>query len=131
MHNKRFKVLSCIVFVTGVLSGLVGGSGMPSQSIQTEEKTIAPDVNVITAQYDTEGQNQEAEGQEGGTESEGIGADRVSLGEVETVNAAAFGNPKEVLDHMPITSEVEVKKTGEDEFLHFCCQSWKGICSAG
>lgn len=115
MHNKRFKVLSCIVFVTGVLSGFVGCSGMPSRSIQTEEKTIAPDVNVITAQYDTEGQNQEAEGQEGGTESEGIGADRVSLGEVETVNAAAFGNPKEVLDHMPITSEVEVKKAGEDE----------------
>ena len=24
--------------------------------------------------------------------------------QLETVNAAAFGNPKEVLDHMPITS---------------------------
>ncbi len=94
---------------------------MPSQSIQTEEKTIASDVNATTAQYDTEGQNQEeersfeAEGQKGVTESEGIGADRVSLGEVEIVNAAAFGNPKEVLDNMPITSEVEVKKAGEDE----------------
>ena len=94
---------------------------MPSQSIQTEEKTIASDVNATTAQYDTEGQNQEeersfeAEGQKGVTESEGIGADRVSLGEVEIVNAAAFGNPKEVLDNMPITSEVEVKKAGEEE----------------
>lgn len=37
------------------------------------------------------------------------------MGEVETVNAAAFGNPKEVLDHMPITSSVTVIKTGEDE----------------
>ena len=129
MHNKRFKVLSCIVFVTGVLSGLVGCSGMPSQSIQTEEKTIAPDVNVITAQYDTEGQNHEAEGQEGGTESEGIGADRVSLGEVETVNAAVFGNPKEVLDHMPITSEVEVKKAGEDELqIEFKLEN-VGLCT--
>ena len=54
---------------------------MPSQSIQTEEKTIASDVNATTAQYDTEGQNQEeersfeAEGQKGVTESEGIGGD--------------------------------------------------------
>ena len=31
------------------------------------------------------------------------------------MNAAEFGNPKEVLDNMPITSEVEVKKAGEDE----------------
>ena len=110
-----------MVFVTSALSGLGGCSSMPSQSIQTEEKTIASDVNATTAQYDTEGQNQEeersfeAEGQKGVTESEGIGADRVSLGEAEIVNAAAFGNPKEVLDHMPITSEVEVKKAGEDE----------------
>ena len=121
MCNKNLKVLSCLFFVTGVLSGLAGCSSMPSQSIQTEEKTIASDVNATTAQYDTEGQNQEeersfeAEGQKGVTESEGIGADRVSLGEVEIVNAAAFGNPKEVLDNMPITSEVEVKKAGEDE----------------
>lgn len=121
MCNKNLKVLSCLFFVTSALSGLGGCSSMPSQSIQTEEKTIASDVNATTAQYDTEGQNQEeersfeAEGQKGVTESEGIGADRVSLGEVEIVNAAAFGNPKEVLDNMPITSEVEVKKAGEDE----------------
>ena len=31
MHNKSFKVLGCIVFVTGVLSGLAGCSSMPSQ----------------------------------------------------------------------------------------------------
>ena len=44
-----------------------------------------------------------------------MAGDYTSLGEVETVNAAAFGNPKEVLDHMPITSNVTVIKTGEDE----------------
>ena len=57
MHNKSFKVLGCIVFVTGVLSGLAGCSSMPSQSVQTEEKAIESDVNATTAQNDTEGQN--------------------------------------------------------------------------
>ena len=56
MHNKSFKVLSCIVFATGVLSGLAGCGSMQSQSIQTEEKAIESDVNVTTAQNDTEGQ---------------------------------------------------------------------------
>ena len=121
MHNKSFKVLSCIVFVTGVLSGLSGCSSMPSRSIQTEEKAIESDVNATTAQNDTEGQNQEAErsleaeGQKVGTELEGVGADCVGLGEVEIVNAVGFGNPQKVLDHMPITSDVEVKKTEDDE----------------
>ncbi len=117
MHNKSFKVLSCIVFATGVLSGLAGCGSMQSQSIQTEEKAIESDVNVTTAQNDTEGQNQEAERSldAEGQKLEGVGADRVGLGEVEIVNAVGFSNPKEVLDHMPITSEVEVKKAGEDE----------------
>ena len=65
-----------------------------------------------TAQNDTEGQNQEAERSldAEGQKLEGVGADRVGLGEVEIVNAVGFSNPKEVLDHMPITSDVEVKK---------------------
>ncbi len=37
----------------------------------------------------------------------------IGLGEVEIVNAARFGNPKEVLDNSVFTSDVEVKKTGE------------------
>ena len=90
---------------------------MQSQSIQTEEKAIESDVNVTTAQNDTEGQNQEAERSldAEGQKLEGVGADRVGLGEVEIVNAVGFSNPKEVLDHMPITSDVEVKKTEDDE----------------
>lgn len=121
MRNKNLKVLIGMVFITSALSGLAGCSSMSFKSIQTEEKTIASDVVVTTAQYDTEGQNQEAErsfdaeGQKVGTESEATGVDRVSLDEVEIVNAAALGNPKEVLDNMPITSDVEVKKAGEDE----------------
>ena len=121
MHNQSFKALSRIVFVTGALSGLAGCSSMPSQSIQTEEKAIESDVTVTTAQNDTESQkheaerSSEAEGQNFGRELDGIGADRVGLDEVEIVNAVEFGNPKEVLEHMPITSDVEVKKTEDDE----------------
>ncbi len=37
------------------------------------------------------------------------------MGEMEIVNAVEFGNPKEVLDHMSIASNVTVIKTGEDE----------------
>lgn len=37
------------------------------------------------------------------------------MSEAEIVNAAEFGNPQEVLDQMPIVSNVEVKKTGKDE----------------
>ena len=92
MNKKSFKVLSCIVFVTGVLSGLPGGG-----QNQEAERSL------------------DAEGQKVGTELEGVGADRVGLGEVEIVNAVGFGNPKEVLDHMPITSDVEVKKTEDNE----------------
>ncbi len=44
MHNKSFRILSCMVLVIGVLLGLAGCGGMPSKSIQTEE-TIVPDVD--------------------------------------------------------------------------------------
>ena len=121
MRKKNFRVLCSMVFVTSVLSGLAGCGNMSSQSIQTEEQTIAADVDATTAQYDTEGQNQEternfdAEGQKAGTEPEGMQEERVSAGEVEIVNAAEFGNPKEVLENTPITSNVEVRKAEEDE----------------
>lgn len=65
-----------MIFVTIVLSGLAGCGSMSSQSIQTEEETIVADVDATTAQYDTEGQNQEternfdAEGQKAETEPE-------------------------------------------------------------
>ena len=70
---------------------------------------------------DAVGQNREtdrdidAAGQNSERESGDFAEDHVSLDEVEIVNAAEFGNPKEVLDHMPMTSNVEVKKTEEDE----------------
>ena len=56
------------------------------------------------------------EGQNDGTESKGCQGDCDNLGEVEIVNDAEFGNPKEVLENMPITSNVAVKKTGEYVF---------------
>lgn len=85
MCNKKFKILSCMVLVTGALSGLVGCGSTSSNAIHIEEG------------------------------SEDLAGDYTGLDEMEIVNAAEFGNPKEVLDHMPIASNVTVIKTGEDE----------------
>ena len=62
----------------------------------------------IATEYDEEGQNV-------GVESKDNEGDSIALDEVEIVSAAEFGNPKEVLDNTTITSNVEVKKTEEDE----------------
>lgn len=119
--NKNFRILSCIVLVTSALSGLTGCGAMSSESIRTGEKATALDVDATTAESDAERKNKETEaGFETGeqiiaTEPEGDEGESAGLGGVEIVNAAKFGNPGEVLDHMPITSNVEVKKTEEDE----------------
>ena len=119
MCNKNLKILGCMVLVTGALSGLAGCSCMPSKPIQTEEKTITSDVDYTTTECDADEQNQkrdfDAEEPDTGRDSEDLAGDDTGLGEMEIVNAAEFGNPKEVLDHMPIASNVTVIKTGEDE----------------
>ena len=121
MSYKKLSILGGMVVVTCALSGLAGCSSMSTKSIWTEEKASAPDVDGTTAEYDEAGQNREtdrdidAAGQNSERESGDFAEDHVSLDEVEIVNAAEFGNPKEVLDHMPMTSNVEVKKTEEDE----------------
>ncbi len=121
MGNKNFTMLICIVLVTSVLSGLTGCSAASSESIRAEEKASALDVDDTVAESSAEGQNQETEAgfdageQNVGTESKGNGGEYASLGEVEIMNAAEFGNLKETLEDMPITSNVEVKKTEEDE----------------
>ena len=61
MCNKNLKTLSCMVLVAGALSGLAGCSCMPSKPIQTEEKTIASDVDDTTTAYNAEGQDQKME----------------------------------------------------------------------
>ena len=119
MCNKNLKTLSCMVLVTGALSGLTGCSCMPSKPIRTEEITITSDVDDTTTECDADEQNQkrdfDAEEPDTGRDSEDLAGDDTGLGEMEIVNAAEFGNPKEVLDHMPIASNVTVIKTGEDE----------------
>ncbi len=120
MCNKNLRILSGMVFVTVALSGVAGCSSRSTQSTRTEEKIVF-DVDDAVTEYVAVGQNQEAERdfdaeeQNAGRGSEDIAGDRVSPDEVEIMNAAEFGNPKEVLDHMPITSNVTVIKTGEDE----------------
>ena len=98
----------CLVLVFAAFTGLEGCSTMSSESAQGNEKAIVSNIDDTTAEYHGEGQNS-------GTESKGNGEERVGLSEAEIVNAAEFGNPKEVLDQMPIVSNVEVKKTGKDE----------------
>lgn len=119
MCNKSLKTLSCMVLVTGVLSALTGCICMPSKPIRTEEITITSDVDDTMTECDANGQDQkrdfDAEELDAGRSSEDLAGDNTGLGEVEIVNAAEFGNPKEVLDHMPITSDVEVKKTEDNE----------------
>ena len=119
MCNKNLKTLSCMVLVTGALSGLTGCSCMPSKPIRTEEITITSDVDDTTTECDADEQNQKGTSMQRNRIREGIlktwQESDTGLGEMEIVNAAEFGNPKEVLDHMPIVSNVTVIKTGEDE----------------
>lgn len=119
MCNKNLKTLSCMVLVTGALSALTGCGCMQPKPIQTEEMTITSDVDDATTECDANGQDQkrdfDAEELDAGRSSEDLAGDNTGLDEVEIVNAAEFGSPKEVLDHMPIASNVKVKKTEEDE----------------
>ncbi len=84
-----------------------------------KEEIISPTVDDIATEYDIEGQDQDTkrgfgtEGQNDGMELKDSEEESIGLGEVEIVNAARFGNPKEVLDNSVFTSDVEVKKTGE------------------
>ena len=58
MCNKNLKILSCMVLVTGALSGLAGCSCMPSKPIQTEEKTITSAVDDAATECDADVQDQ-------------------------------------------------------------------------
>ena len=88
---------------------------MPSKPIQTEEKAITSDVDDTTTECDADGQDQkrdfDAEEPDAGRGSEDLAGDDTGLGEKEIVYAADFDYPKEVLDHMPIESNVADKMT--------------------
>ena len=59
-------------------------------------------------EYDAEGQNEAMDPEE--PREPGM-----DLGEAEAADAVRFGRPKEVLDNIPLVSNAEVIKTGEDE----------------
>ena len=133
MCNKNLKILGCMVLVTGALSGLAGCSCTPSKPIQTEEKTITFDVDDTTTECDADGQGQkrdfDAEEPDTGRDSEDLAGDDTGLGEMEIVNAAEFGNPKEVLDNIVIVSNVEVIKSETDELqINFEIENL-GVCT--
>ena len=86
-------------------------------------------------EYDAEGQNEAMDPEE--PREPGM-----DLGEAEAADAVRFGRPKEVLDNIPLVSNAEVIKTGEDELqidfelenvglCTFRCPYRRGVCPAG
>lgn len=73
-----------------ILSCMVFGTGALLGLARGSSMPFKSIQEEVTAEYDVERKNQETE------------------------NTAEFGNPKEVLEHIPITSNVEIKETGED-----------------
>lgn len=121
MCDKNFKVLCSIILIVSALSVVAVRSAMPSETARTEENQTVSAADNVTVEDDAERQNQEtrisSETEEQNIEaaSKDNAGDGVSPDEVEIVNAAEFGNPKEVLDDLVITSNVDVKKTETDE----------------
>ena len=119
MCNKNLKILGCMVLVTGALSGLAGCGCTPSKPIQTEEKQLPLTLMILQQNAMQMGRVKKGTSMQRNRIREGILKARQEMipvrAEMEIVNAAEFGNPKEVLDHMPIVSNVTVIKTGEDE----------------
>lgn len=73
-------------------------------------------------EYDAEGQNEAMDPEE--PREPGM-----DLGEAEAADAVRFGRPKEVLDNIPLVSNVEVIKTGEDELqIDFVLEN-VGLCT--
>ncbi len=116
MSNKKSKALSWIPLIIGILSALVWCGSLLSRTIQTGENIIVPKSEHIA----TESPNQETETvskiNDQNIRMESKDNEKgVSLDKVEVVNAIEFGNPKEVLDNMVMTSNVKVIKTEADE----------------
>ena len=62
-----------------------------------------------------EAEEYDAEGQNDAMDPEEPREPGMDLGEAEAADAVRFGRPKEVLDNIPLVSNAEVIKTGEDE----------------
>ena len=113
-----------------------GEFGTEGQNQDTEGDFGTEEQNQETEKgFGTEEQNQETEKDFGteeqnvGTESEDNADESIRADEAEIVNAAEFGNPKEVLDNTIITSNAEVKKTEEDELqIEFELEN-VGVCT--
>lgn len=106
MRRNNRKRICCVIYVIGALLGLAGCGSMPSETVgQKGNATVFYDENV-TVKETVEMKTQETE-----TVFETGEQDA----EVEVQNAAAYGNPKEVLDNITIVSNVEVIKSETDE----------------
>lgn len=111
MRRNNFKRICYMMYVIGALFGLAGCGSMPSESVKQEENaTVFYDENVtdknvaIKETVETNTQETETVFETGKQDAE-----------MEVQNAAAYGNPKEVLDNIVMVSNVEVIKSETDE----------------
>lgn len=106
MRRGSLKQIGCMIYVIGALFGLAGCGSVASNPASQEENTVPLTVEEVTLEDNTKKDTSKLE----------IVSEMVEQNtEVEIQNAAAFGNPKEVLDNSVITSNVEVIKSETDE----------------
>lgn len=111
MRRNNFKQINCMICIIGALFGLAGCGSTSSESVKQEENaTVFYDENVADENVNIK-ETVETNKQETETVFETGKQDA----EMEVQNAAAFGNPKEVLDNIVIVSNVEVIKSETDE----------------
>lgn len=106
MRRGSLKQIGCMISVIGALFGLAGCGSVASNPASQEENTVPLTVEEVTLEDNTKKDTSKLE----------MASEMAEQNtEVEIQNAAAFGNPKEVLDNSVITSNVEVIKSETDE----------------
>lgn len=114
----KIKVIAVILIVSSIL-GACSQKGLD----ENKSKEIAESVCETETISKIENQNMSVSSENGEEENS------ARIDELEVVNAKEFGNPKEVLDNMAITSNVEVKKSKTDELqIEFELEN-VGVCT--
>ncbi len=114
LRRSRLKIITVLIATGFILGACTKSSPNESQVQQTEESL--EEAATIHGTEDTASKN---DGQKNSIEN----------GELDVVNADGFGNPKEVLENMVITSNVEVIVSQENELeIEFYLEN-VGVCT--